>query len=153
MQEIFARERKGHHILAVERFQDSPRWMIAFVVCEQNNPYGSLDDEMRLFLREEEYQRALISQNRREIHIKRTARIIEGHILYDKKKQNNTNLPLFERNSDFLCQSADERSDFNGCFSRRKDKELHCHVKLSFERSEPDPESQRTIVHDAVSPG
>ncbi|MGM9640135.1 MAG: DUF5720 family protein, partial [Faecousia sp.] len=33
-----------------------------------------------------DYRRALESQNRREIRIKRTAHIIEGHILYDRKK-------------------------------------------------------------------
>lgn len=41
---------------------------------------------MRLFLSEADYRRALESQNRREIRIKRTAHIIEGHILYDRKK-------------------------------------------------------------------
>ena len=30
MRDISARELKGHNILAVERFQDSTRWMIEF---------------------------------------------------------------------------------------------------------------------------
>ena len=41
---------------------------------------------MRLFLSEAGYRRALESQNRRKIRIKRTAHIIKGHILYDRKK-------------------------------------------------------------------
>ncbi len=80
------RELKGHDILAVERFHDSTSRMIEFVVCKRKNPYGNPDDEMRLFLDESEYQKALESQNRQEIRIKRYAHIIEGHILYDKKK-------------------------------------------------------------------
>lgn len=46
------RELKGHDILAVQRFQDSTRWMIEFVVRKRRNPYGSPGDEMRLFLNE-----------------------------------------------------------------------------------------------------
>ena len=86
MSDISIRELKGHDILAVERFRDSICRMIEFVVLKQSNPYGSSGDEMRLFLREAGYRRALESQNRREIRIKRTAHIIEGHILYDRKK-------------------------------------------------------------------
>ena len=86
MSDIPIRELKGHDILAVERFRDSTCRMIELVVRKQGNPYGSPGDEMRLFLSEAGYRRALESQNRREIRIKRTAHIIEGHILYDRKK-------------------------------------------------------------------
>ena len=86
MSDIPIRELKGHDILAVERFRDSTCRMIEFVVLKQSNLYGSPGDEMRLFLSEADYQLALQSQNRREIRIKRTAHIIEGHILYDRKK-------------------------------------------------------------------
>ena len=82
------RELKGHDILAVERFQDSTSRMIEFVVRKRRNPYGSPGDEMRLFLSEADFQKALESQGRKEIRIKRYAHIIEGHILYDKKKSN-----------------------------------------------------------------
>lgn len=81
------RELKGHDILAVERFQDNTSRMIEFVVCKRRNPYGSPGDEMRLFLSEADFQKALESQGRKEIRIKRYARIIEGHILYEKKKR------------------------------------------------------------------
>ena len=81
MRDISARELKGHNILAVERFWDSTRWMIEFSVLRPSTPYGSPGDEMRLFLTEDGYQTALQSQQRREIKIKRYARVIEGHIL------------------------------------------------------------------------
>ena len=81
MKDISARELKGHNILAVERFEDSTRWMIEFVVLHPCSAYGSPGDEMRLFLTEDGYQTALQSQQRREIKIKRYARVIEGHIL------------------------------------------------------------------------
>ena len=64
MRDISARELKGHNILAVERFWDNTRWMIEFSV-----------------LRPSTDQAALQSQQRREIKIKRYARVIEGHIL------------------------------------------------------------------------
>ena len=80
MRDISARELKGHKILAVERFWDNTRWMIEFSVLRPSTAYGSLGEEMRLFLTEE-YQAALQSQQRREIKIKRYARVIEGHIL------------------------------------------------------------------------
>ena len=80
MRDISAREPKGHNILAVERFQDNTRWMIEFSILRPCS-YGSPGDEMRLFLTEDGYQAALVSQKRREIKIKRYARVIEGHVL------------------------------------------------------------------------
>lgn len=59
MRDISARELKGHSILAVERFQDSTRWMIEFSVLSQRTAYGSSGDEMRLFLTEDGYQAAI----------------------------------------------------------------------------------------------
>ncbi len=78
MRDISARELKGHNILAVERFWDNTRWMIEFSVLRPSTAYGSPGDEMRLFLTEDGYQTALQSQQRREIKIKRYARVIEG---------------------------------------------------------------------------
>ena len=86
MSDIAIRELKGHDILAVERFRDGTSRMIEFVVRWLGTPYGSPGDEVRRFLCEADYQAALQSQERREIKIKRTAHIIEGHILYDRKK-------------------------------------------------------------------
>ena len=81
MRDISARELKVHNILAVERFWDNTRWMIEFSVLRPSTAYGRPGDEMRLFLTEDGYQSALQSQQRREIKIKRYARVIEGHIL------------------------------------------------------------------------
>lgn len=67
-------------------FQDNTRWMIEFSV-QRPCSYGSPGDEMRLFLTEDSYQAALLSQQRREIKIKKCAHVIEGHVLYVKKKR------------------------------------------------------------------
>ena len=87
MRDISARELKGHNILAVERFWDNTRWMIEFRVQHPHAAYGSPGDEMRLFLTEDGYQVALASPQRREIKIKRYARVVEGHILDFKPKK------------------------------------------------------------------
>lgn len=81
MRDISARELKGHNILAVERFWDETHWMIEFTVLRSRTAYGRPGDEMRLFLTENGYQAALLSKKRREIKIKRYARVVEGHIL------------------------------------------------------------------------
>ena len=87
MKDISARELKGHNILAVERFWDNTRWMIEFSILRPGTTYGRHGDEMRLFLTEDGYQAALQSQQRREIKIKRCARVIESHVLDVKKKR------------------------------------------------------------------
>ncbi len=80
MRDISARELKGHNILAVERFQDSTRWMIEFAVRKPRTPYGSPGDEVRLFLTEDGYRQALDAQRSQQIKIKRYAHVVEGHI-------------------------------------------------------------------------
>ena len=87
MRDHVARELKGHNILAVERFQDKTRWMVEFSVLRPRTAYGAPGDETRLFLDEDGYQAVLASQKRRDIKIKRYARVIEGHILPDRKKR------------------------------------------------------------------
>lgn len=86
MRDISARELKGHNILAVERFRDNARWMIEFSVLRSGS-YGSPGDEMRLFLTEDGYRAALLSQQRRDIKIKRHAHVVEGHIIDFKPKK------------------------------------------------------------------
>ncbi len=86
MQDISAKEMKGHNILALERFMDSTRHMIEFVV-RKKSAYGCVGDEIRLFLSDEAYRQALSSQNQKEIKIKRYAPVIEGHILYQNLKK------------------------------------------------------------------
>ena len=87
MRDYAARELKGHNILAVERFQDKTRWMVEFSVLRPRTAYGAPGDETRLFLDEDGYQAVLASQKRRDIKIKRYARVIEGHILDFKPKK------------------------------------------------------------------
>ena len=86
MRDISARELKGHNILAVERFQDSTRWMIEFSVLRSGS-YGSPGDEMRLFLTEDGYRQALDAQRSQQIKIKRHAHVVEGHIIDFKPKK------------------------------------------------------------------
>ena len=50
MQDISARELKGHKILAVERFHDNTRWMIEFSVLTPDTPYGEAGEEIRTLL-------------------------------------------------------------------------------------------------------
>ena len=90
MRDIWARELKGHDILALERFNDSTRWMIEFVVMCTGTPYGEQGDEVRLFLTDEEYQAALISRKKREIKIKRYALVVEGHLLTFKPRKRHS---------------------------------------------------------------
>ena len=87
MRDISARELKGHNILAVERFQDSTRWMIEFAVRKPRTPYGSPGDEVRLVLTEDGYRQALDAQRSQQIKIKRYAHVVEGHILDFKPKK------------------------------------------------------------------
>ena len=77
MRDISARELKGHNILAVERFQDSTRWMVEFAVRKPRTPYGSPGDEVRLFLTEDGYRQALDAQRSQQIKIKRHAHVVE----------------------------------------------------------------------------
>ena len=80
MRDISAKELKGHNILAVERFCDNTHWMIEFLDHQTG-------DEMRLFLSDEEYEKALERNKHHEIKIKRYAHVIEGHILDFKPKK------------------------------------------------------------------
>src|SRR5699024_6573283 len=105
MRDISARELKGHNILAVERFQDSTRWMIEFSV-QRPCSYGCPGDDMRLFLTEDGYQAALVSQKRREIKIKRYARVIEGHVLDfkpDKRRRHTETIYHYVRKGMNMC--------------------------------------------------
>ena len=73
--------------MASTRLREHPRWLIEFSVLRTSS-YGSPGDGMRLFLTEDGYQAALLSQKRREIKIKRYAHVVEGHIIDFKSKKN-----------------------------------------------------------------
>lgn len=87
MQDISAKEMKGHDILALERFMDSTRHMVEFIVCKGGSDHGLPGNEVRLFLDEAGYKKALESQKQGEIRIKKDAHVIEGHILMKKKRR------------------------------------------------------------------
>ena len=79
----------GHDLLALERFMDSTRHMIEFDVLSRESPVGDKGNRERIFLLEEGYAKALASQKRGEIKIRRHARVIEGHLVYDRKKEHS----------------------------------------------------------------
>ena len=77
----------GHNILALERFMDETRHMIIFDVLTRESPMGDQGERLRLFLTDEGYAKAQVSEKRGEIKIRKHAAIIEGHILADRKKR------------------------------------------------------------------
>ncbi len=87
MLDISAKEMKGHDILAVERFLDGTRHMVELEVRADRTVYGSFRDEVRLFLDEAGYQKALASQRQGEIKIRKDAHVIEGHIILKKNRR------------------------------------------------------------------
>lgn len=80
----------GHDLLAVERFQDSTRHMIEFLVLA-DCPLGRQGGYIRRFLAEDGYGEALAHARRGSIQIRRHASIIEGHILPDKPRKRRKN--------------------------------------------------------------
>ena len=95
MRDISARELKGHNILAVERFWDNTRWMNQSVL-RPSTAYGSLGEEMRLFLTEDGYQAAPAKPRRRKMKkIKRYARVIDADVYaFDSKQEEDERLVL-----------------------------------------------------------
>ena len=86
MTDSTARELKGHNILALERFADSTRHMVEFMVKKENAAYGSPGDEVRLFLSDAGYRQALSCHYAKQIKIKRYAHVVEGHIVVIPQK-------------------------------------------------------------------
>ena len=62
LQDIPEKEMKGHDILAVERFQDSTRHMVEFLVRKEGYACGEPGDEVRLFLDDAGYRKMLGDQ-------------------------------------------------------------------------------------------
>lgn len=86
MTDSTARELKGHNILALERFADSTRHMVEFLVKMPATPYGSPGDEVRLFLTDAGYRQILSCHDAKQIKIKRYAHVVEGHIVVVPRK-------------------------------------------------------------------
>jgi len=70
--------------MALERFAEDIRHMIVFDVLTWDCPVGDKDERIRIFLTDEGYQKALQSQERGEMKIRKHARIRGGHLFYDK---------------------------------------------------------------------
>ena len=80
----------GHDLLEVERFRDSTRHMIEFLVLA-DCPLGKEGQYIRRFLTEGGYQEALACARQGSIQIRKHASIIEGHILPDKPRKRRKN--------------------------------------------------------------
>ena len=78
---------RGHDLLAVERFRDDTRHMVEFEVLKDGSPIGLRGETARLFLSEDDYQRALRSAALREIRLTRHDLVVEGHLIRPKKKK------------------------------------------------------------------
>ena len=87
LQDIPEKEMKGHGILAVERFQDSTRHMVEFLVRKKGYACGEPGDEVRLFLDDAGYRKMLGDQGQGAVRIKKDAHVVEGHIILKKKRR------------------------------------------------------------------
>ena len=73
----------GHALDDIQRFAGDTRHMIVFDVLDHACPVGDKGERLRIFLSEDGYQNALISQNRGEMSILRHARVTNGSLRYD----------------------------------------------------------------------
>ena len=82
-----AREFHEHEYMALERFVDITRHMIIFDVLTKDSPVGWQGERTRLFLTDEGYRKSLENQEKGHIKILSHARVVQGHLHYDKKEQ------------------------------------------------------------------
>ena len=75
----------GHDIMGLERFDPDTRHMIVFDVLSSDSPVGWKGERMRLFLTEQGYQKSLDNQDKGHIKIKNHAKVMGGHLYYDRK--------------------------------------------------------------------
>ena len=87
-QESGAQKLEGHDIMALERFDLEVRHMIVFDVLSNESSIGDKGDRMRLFLTESGYQKALEHQRKAFIQILNHAKVIQGHLRYDRTDRN-----------------------------------------------------------------
>ena len=80
-----AEKLSGHDIMGLERFAPDTKHMIILDVLSNESPMGYKGDRLRLFLTEQGYQKALASQDKRFVKIKNHAKVINGHLHYDRK--------------------------------------------------------------------
>ena len=82
-----AKEYHGQGYGALERFAENPRHMIIFDVLTKDSPVGWQGERTRLFLTDEGYRKSLENQEKGHIKILSHARVVQGHLHYDKKEQ------------------------------------------------------------------
>lgn len=80
-----AEKLSGHDIMGLERFAPDTKHMIILDVLSNESPMGYKGDRLRLFLTEHGYQKALASQDKGFVKIKNHAKVINGHLHYDRK--------------------------------------------------------------------
>ena len=83
-QESGARKLERHDIMALERFDPEVAHMIVFGVLSRESHIGDKGDRMRLFLTEAGYKKALEDQGRSFIQILNHAKVLQGHLHYDR---------------------------------------------------------------------
>ena len=83
-QESGARKLEGHDIMALERFDPEVTHMIVFDVLSGESPVGDKGHRMRLFLTEAGYEKALENQDKAFIQILNHAKVVQGHLQYDR---------------------------------------------------------------------
>ena len=76
----------GHDELDVKRYHNDTRHMIIYdTYCD--SPMGEQGARLRQFLNEEEYAAAKDAEQLGNIRIVKHAAIVEGHILWDRKRR------------------------------------------------------------------
>lgn len=76
----------GQSEFDVKRYQDHTRHMIIYDTL-LSSAMGVQGERLRLFLTEKEYAAAKEAEEIGNIRIVKHAAIVEGHILYDKKRR------------------------------------------------------------------
>ena len=76
----------GQDELAVKRYHNDTRHMIIYDIL-LSSPMGAQGERLRLFLTEDEYAAAKHAEEIGTIKIIKHAAVIEGHILWDKKRR------------------------------------------------------------------
>ena len=83
-QESGARKLEGHDIMALDLCLVLDWHMIVFDVLSGESSIGDKGDRMRLFLTEAGYKKALENQDKSFIQILNHAKVVQGHLQYDR---------------------------------------------------------------------
>ena len=81
---------KGHDILDIARFAEDTKHMIVFDVIKDECPVGWSGERIRIFLSEEGYESATMSEKRGEMIIRKHYLVKKGDLKYIAINQENT---------------------------------------------------------------